>query len=242
MARLNIALEGGINTDAHINTDTYSRVTLNIIVQDSQAAISDHNSPALVADATNLLQFFHSISYRIVEKYIDTRLELAKFNALVDEESDGFQDWETYGDQLISIAALARLDPHNTLLRLQGLLHDRIERLQSFLSTTHDGNHPDYVVYIYEHLHWLIVITGYVFADNNIGETALIPETLNELSKTQTLAQDQLINIFSNLMSLLDSVSLDSHSAQVHSDYWFIYESVVFAILPVNTNIDNLSQ
>ncbi|KAF9106574.1 Exportin-4 [Mortierella sp. GBA35] len=187
------------------------------LVQDSQAAIMDHNSPALIADATNLLQFFHSISYRIVEKYIDTRLELAKFNALVDEESDGFQDWETYGDQLISIAALARLDPHNTFLRLQGLLHDRIERLQSFLSTTHDGNHPDYVVFIYEHLHWLIVITGYVFADNNIGETALVPETLNELSKTQPLAQDQLVNIFSNLMSLLDSVSLDSHSAQAIS-------------------------
>ncbi|KAF9935848.1 Exportin-4 [Modicella reniformis] len=184
------------------------------LVQDSQAAISDHSSPALVADATNLLRFFHSISYRIVEKYIDTRLELAKFNALVDEEGDGFQDWETYGDQLISIAALARLDPHNTLLRLQSLLHDRIERLQSFLNTTYDGSHPDYVVFLYEHVHWLIVITGYTFADNSVGETTVVPDTLNELSKAQALAQDQLVNIFNNLMSLLDSVSLDSHSAQ----------------------------
>ncbi|KAF9349546.1 Exportin-4, partial [Mortierella sp. NVP85] len=187
------------------------------LVQDSQAAISDRSSPALVADATTLLQFFHSISYRIVEKYIDTRLELAKFNALVDEENDGFQDWETYGDQLLSIAALARLDPHNTLLRLQGLLHDRIERLQTFLNTTHDGSHPDYVVFLYEHLHWLIVITGYTFADNSVGEAGVVPETLNGLSKTQALAQDQLVNIFSNLMSLLDSVSLDSHSAQAIS-------------------------
>jgi len=184
-------------------------------VQDSQAAILDHNAPALVADATNLLQFFHSISYGIVEKYIDTRLELAKFNALVDEESDGFQDWDTYSDQLISISVLARLDPQNTLLRLQGLLHERIEGLQNFLNTTHDGSHPDYVVFLYEHLHWLIVITGFVFADNSAGETALVPETLNDLSKNQSLAQDQLVNIFSNLMSLLDSVSLDSHTAQV---------------------------
>jgi len=193
-------------------------------VQDSQAAISDRSAPALVADATTLLQFFHSISYRIVEKYIDTRLELAKFNALTDEENDGFQDWETYGDQLISIAALARLDPYNTLLRLQGLLHDRIERLQTFLNTTHDGSHPDYVVFLYEHLHWLIVITGYTFADNSVGETGVVPETLNELSKTQALAQDQLVNIFSNLMSLLDSVSLDSHSAQVCSILYPISE------------------
>ncbi|KAG0264667.1 Exportin-4 [Mortierella polycephala] len=184
------------------------------LVQDSQAAILDHNAPALVADATNLLQFFHSISYGIVEKYIDTRLELAKFNALVDEESDGFQDWDTYSDQLISISVLARLDPQNTLLRLQGLLHERIEGLQNFLNTTHDGSHPDYVVFLYEHLHWLIVITGFVFADNSAGETALVPETLNDLSKNQSLAQDQLVNIFSNLMSLLDSVSLDSHTAQ----------------------------
>lgn len=185
------------------------------LVQDSQAAVLDRNSPSLVADARNLLQYFHSISYRIVEKYIETRLELAKFGALNDEEDDGFQDWETYGDQLISIAALARLDPHNTLLRLQGLLHDRIERLQNFLNTTHGASHPDHVVFLYEHLHWLIVITGYVFADNNVGETAVVPETLNALSKSQALAQDQLVNIFSNLMSLLDSVSLDSHSVQV---------------------------
>ncbi|KAF9200490.1 Exportin-4 [Haplosporangium sp. Z 27] len=187
------------------------------LVQDSHAAILDRNSPALAADATNLLQFFHSISYRIVEKYIDTRLELAKFDAMADEESDGFQDWETYGDQLISIAALARLDPHNTLLRIQNLLHDRIERVQKFLNTTHDGSHPDFVKFLYEHLHWLIVITGYIFADNNAGETALVPETLNELSNSQSLAQDQLISIFSNLMSLLDSVSLDSHSVQAIS-------------------------
>ncbi|KAG0210105.1 Exportin-4, partial [Mortierella sp. GBA43] len=187
------------------------------LVQDSQAAISDHSSPALMADATTLLQFFHRISYRIVEKYIDTRLELAKFNALVDEESDGFQDWETYGDQLISIAALARLDPHNTLLRLQTLLHERIEHVQNFLNTTQDGSPPDYVTYLYEHLHWLIIITGFTFADNSVGEAGLVPETLNELSKTQALAQDQLVNIFSNLMSLLDSVSLDSHSVQAIS-------------------------
>ncbi|KAF8937303.1 armadillo-type protein [Dissophora ornata] len=219
------------------------------LVQDSQSAVLDHNSPALVADATNLLQFFHSISYRIVEKYIDTRLELAKFNALVEEESDGFQDWETYGDQLISIAALARLDPRNTLLRLQGLLHDRVERLQAFLNTTHDGNHPDYVVYLWEHLHWLIVITGYIFADNNVGETALVPETLNELSKSQTLAQDQLVNIFSNLMSLLESISLDSHSAQAISCspqvalslFWFLERWVKTYLFASPDNYSSLS-
>ncbi|KAG0300024.1 Exportin-4, partial [Dissophora globulifera] len=219
------------------------------LVQDSQAAIMDHNPPALVADATNLLQFFHSVSYRIVEKYIDTRLELAKFNALVDEESDGFQDWETYGDQLISIAALARLDPHNTLLRLQGLLHDRIERLQSFLNTTDDGSYPDYVVFIFEHLHWLIVITGYIFADNSVGETALVPDTLNELSRSQALAQDQLVNIFSNLMSLLESVSLDSHSAQAISCspqvalslFWFLERWVKTYLFASRENYANLS-
>ncbi|KAI1319628.1 Exportin-4 [Mortierella claussenii] len=219
------------------------------LVQDSQAATMDHNSPGLIADATNLLRFFHSFSYRIVEKYIDTRLELAKFDALVDEDSDGFQDWETYGDQLISIAALARLDPHNTLFRLQNLLHDRIDRLQSFLSTTHDGSHPDFIVYLYEHLHWLIVITGYVFADNNIGETAVVPETLNELSKTQDLAQDQIINIFSRLMSLLDSVSLDSHSVQAVSCspqvalslFWFLERWVKTYLFANPDNYGSLS-
>ncbi|KAF9191230.1 Exportin-4 [Haplosporangium sp. Z 11] len=219
------------------------------LVQDSQAAIMDHNAPALVADATNLLQFFHSISYRIVEKYIDTRLELAKFNALIDEESDGFQDWDTYSDQLISISALARLDPQNTLLRLQGLLHERIEGLQNFLNTTHDGSHPDYVVFLYEHLHWLIVITGFVFADSSAGEAALVPETLNELSKNQPLAQDQLVNIFSNLMNLLDSVSLDSHTVQAISCspqvalslFWFLERWVKTYLFADPENYSSLS-
>lgn len=214
-------------------------------MQDSQAAISNRTSPALVADATTLLQFFHSISYRIVEKYIDTRLELAKFNALADEESDGFQDWETYGDQLISIAALARLDPHNTLLRLQTLLHERIEHLQNFLKTTHDGSHPDYVVFLYEHLHWLIVITGYTFADNSVGEAGVVPETLNGLSNTQALAQDQLVNIFSNLMSLLDSISLDSHSVQVrlgnlYNHHWNRQVGAVYCMRCLNRTRSSL--
>ncbi|KAG0209723.1 Exportin-4 [Mortierella sp. GBA30] len=187
------------------------------LVQESQMAISNHNQPGLVADATSLLQFFHSISYGIVEKYIDTRLELAKFNAEVDEEGDGFQDWDTYGDQLISIAALARLDPHSTFLRLQSLLRQCIEGLQSFLNTTYDGSRPDYITFLYEHLHWLIVISGYIFADNSVGETALVPDTLNELSKSQSLDQDQLVNLFTQLMNLLDSVSLDSHSGQAAS-------------------------
>ncbi|KAF9917703.1 Exportin-4 [Lobosporangium transversale] len=219
------------------------------LVQDSQSAILDRNSPQLVADATNLLQFFHSISYRIVEKYIEARLELAKFNALVDEDNDGFPDWETYGDQLISIAALARLDPYNTLHRLQGLLHERIERLRNFLNTTHDGSHPDFITFLYEHLHWLIVITGYVFSDNNIGETALVPETLNELSKGCDLSQDQIVNIFSNLMSLLDAVSLDSHSAQAISCspqvalslFWFLERWVKTYLFASPENYTTLS-
>ncbi|KAF9437381.1 Exportin-4 [Entomortierella beljakovae] len=219
------------------------------LVQDSHAAIMDHNSPALVADATTLLQFFHSISFGIVDKYISTRLELAKLNAMADEDSDGFQDWETYGDQLIAIAALARLDPLNTLRRLQSLLHERIESVQTFLNTTHDGSHPDYMMYLYEHLHWLIVITGYIFVDSSEGETALIPETLNEISKSQPLVQDQLVSIFSNLMGLLDAVSLDSHSAQAISCspqialtlFWFLERWVKTYLFANPENYSSLS-
>lgn len=175
----------------------------------------ENSSTERVAAATSLLQFFHSISYKIVEKYIDARLDLAKYSVMDEEEGDGFQDWDTYGDQLIAITALARLDPRNTLHRLQSLLHDRVEQFQNFLNTTTDGNITEHISCLLEHLHWLIVIAGFVFADNNMGEAALVPDTLNELSKTQPFDQDQLVNIFSNLMSLLSSVSFESHSVQV---------------------------
>ncbi|KAG0038020.1 Exportin-4 [Podila clonocystis] len=184
------------------------------LVQDSQNTLLENNSTERVAAATSLLQFFHSISYKIVEKYIDARLDLAKYSIMDEEEGDGFQDWDTYGDQLIAITALARLDPRNTLHRLQSLLHDRVEQFQNFLNTTTDGNITEHISCLLEHLHWLIVIAGFVFADNNMGEAALVPETLNELSKTQPFDQDQLVNIFSNLMSLLSSVSFESHSVQ----------------------------
>ncbi|KAG0234033.1 Exportin-4 [Actinomortierella wolfii] len=186
------------------------------LVQDSQAALTDHNSHA-VEYATRLLHFFHGVSYNIVEKYIDTRLELAQFIVTMDEEDDGFADWETYNDQLIAIAALARLDPHRTLLRLQTLLHERIEGLKNFLKTHQDGSMPTHLVYLQEHLHWLIVITGYVFSDDNRGETAMVPDALNELSADQGADQDQVVSIFTELMSLLDAVSLDPNTPQAIS-------------------------
>ncbi|KAF9166321.1 Exportin-4 [Actinomortierella ambigua] len=186
------------------------------LVHDAQAGLTDRNSHA-AQHASRLLHFFHGVSYNIVEKYIDTRLELAQFIVTMDEEDDGFADWETYNDQLISIAALARLDPHRTLIRLQTLLHERIEGLKSFLKTNQDGSMPTHLVYLQEHLHWLIVITGYVFTDDNRSETAMVPETLNELSAGQGADQDQVVDIFTKLMGLLDAVSLDPISPQAIS-------------------------
>ncbi|KAG0336269.1 Exportin-4 [Podila humilis] len=220
------------------------------LAQDSQNALLVNNSPECVTAATSLLQFFHSISYKIVEKYIDTRLELAQLSVMDEEEGDGFQDWDTYGDQLISITVLARLDPQNTLHRLQSLLHDRIEKFQLFLNTTTDGNLPEHVSFVLEHLHWLIVITGFVFADNNVGEAALVPDGLNDLSKSQAFDQDQLINIFTSLMSLLSSVSFESHSVQsiscspqiALSLFWFLERWVKTYLFVSPENYASLSQ
>ncbi|KAF9975838.1 Exportin-4 [Actinomortierella ambigua] len=218
------------------------------LVYDSQAGLTDRNSHA-AQHASRLLHFFHGVSYNIVDKYIDTRLELAQFIVAMDEEDDGFPDWETYNDQLVSIAALARLDSHRTLLRLQTLLHERIEGLRSFLETHRDGSMPTHLVYLQEHLHWLIVITGFIFTDDNRSETAMVPEALNELSASQGADQDQVVDIFTKLMGLLDAVSWDPNTPQAISCspqvslslFWFL-ERWTKTFLMINPeNYANLS-
>lgn len=49
-------------------------------------------------DVENLNQFLRGISYHVVETYIDTRLELAKFAVQNEDEEveGGFKDWVSF--------------------------------------------------------------------------------------------------------------------------------------------------
>ncbi|CAG8613739.1 18232_t:CDS:10, partial [Racocetra fulgida] len=91
---------------------------------------------------TAIMTFLAEASYHIVATYIDTRLEAAKFtvNEEEEEETNGFKDWDTYGDQLLSISILARIVGQQTLEKLQALLHERLMQLKLFFESITDNS------------------------------------------------------------------------------------------------------
>uniref|UniRef100_A0A8C1SYC7 Exportin-4 n=1 Tax=Cyprinus carpio TaxID=7962 RepID=A0A8C1SYC7_CYPCA len=93
-------------------------------------------------------------------------------------------DRELFSDQLASIGMLGRIAADHCIPLLTGLLEDRVTRLhgqlqrhQQHLMASADPGTVDRKVLddLYEDIHWLILVSGYLLADDPQGETPLIP-------------------------------------------------------------------
>ncbi|XP_071955681.1 exportin-4-like [Antedon mediterranea] len=104
-------------------------------------------------------------------------------------------DHDLFGDQLISIAFLGRscLD-HSLQLNIK-ILEERIQRLHSHLQRVKsqstagasvDNMDSKLMVDLFEDIHWLVLISGYLLADNAKGETPLVPFEVMEYSIHET--------------------------------------------------------
>ncbi|XP_063743859.1 exportin-4 [Eleginops maclovinus] len=100
-------------------------------------------------------------------------------------------DRELFCDQLSSIGMLGRVAADHCIPLLTNLLEDRVTRLhgqlqrtQQHLMATSDPESMDRKVLddLYEDIHWLILVSGYVLADDSQGETPLIPSEVMEFS------------------------------------------------------------
>uniref|UniRef100_A0A671UI68 Exportin-4 n=1 Tax=Sparus aurata TaxID=8175 RepID=A0A671UI68_SPAAU len=100
-------------------------------------------------------------------------------------------DRELFSDQLSSIGMLGRVAADHCIPLLTTLLEDRVTRLhgqlqrtQQHLMASSDLGSVDRKVLdeLYEDIHWLILVTGYVLADDPQGETPLIPSEVMEFS------------------------------------------------------------
>lgn len=100
-------------------------------------------------------------------------------------------DRELFCDQLSSIGMLGRVAADHCIPLLTNLLEDRVTRLhgqlqrtQQHLMATSDPESMDRKVLddLYEDIHWLILVSGYVLADDCQGETPLIPSEVMEFS------------------------------------------------------------
>ncbi|XP_013883945.1 exportin-4 [Austrofundulus limnaeus] len=100
-------------------------------------------------------------------------------------------DRELFSDQLSSIGTLGRVAADHCIPLLTSLLEDRVNRLhgqlqrtQQHLMASSDLGSVDRKVLddLYEDIHWLILVSGYLLADDPQGETPLIPTEVMEFS------------------------------------------------------------
>ncbi|KAM6970209.1 LOW QUALITY PROTEIN: exportin-4 [Aplochiton taeniatus] len=100
-------------------------------------------------------------------------------------------DRELFSDQLASIGTLGRIAADHCIPLLTSLLEDRVNRLhgqlqrtQQHLMASSDPGSVDRKVLddLYEDIHWLILVSGYLLADDPQGETPLIPSEVMEYS------------------------------------------------------------
>ncbi|XP_045444484.1 exportin-4 isoform X5 [Pipistrellus kuhlii] len=100
-------------------------------------------------------------------------------------------DRDQFSDQLASVGMLGRVAAEHCIPLLTSLLEERVTRLHGQLqrhqqqllaspgSSTIDSKILDE---LYEDIHWLILVTGYLLADDTQGETPLIPPEIMEYS------------------------------------------------------------
>lgn len=101
-------------------------------------------------------------------------------------------DRELFSDQLCSIGTMGRVAADHCIPLLTSLLEERVSRLhgqlqrtqQHLMTSTSDLATVDRKVLddLYEDIHWLILVSGYVLADDPQGETPLIPSEVMEFS------------------------------------------------------------
>ncbi|KAL6484822.1 hypothetical protein MHYP_G00068670 [Metynnis hypsauchen] len=100
-------------------------------------------------------------------------------------------DRELFSDQLASIGMLGRIAAEHCIPLLTSLLEDRVTRLHGQLqrhqqhlmaSSAPDSVDRKVLDDLYEDIHWLILVSGYLLADDPQGETPLIPSEVMEYS------------------------------------------------------------
>uniref|UniRef100_A0A8C5ED76 Exportin-4 n=1 Tax=Gouania willdenowi TaxID=441366 RepID=A0A8C5ED76_GOUWI len=100
-------------------------------------------------------------------------------------------DRELFSDQLSSIGMLGRVAADHCIPLLTSVLEDRVTRLHGQLQRTQqhlmnmsDLQSVDRKVLddLYEDIHWIILVSGYLLADDVQGETPLIPSDVMEFS------------------------------------------------------------
>lgn len=138
-------------------------------------------------------------------------------NEICDLDSD---DRELFAGQLCTIGSFGRIIPGHSLALLTKLLENRIGHFEGYLASMKNSSvSPEISTMdnLFEDLHWLLLISAYLLADESEGETPLIPSVIITYSaslKDQVNVQACLQTLCASQNQALgnSSLALDSSS------------------------------
>ncbi|PWN52752.1 hypothetical protein IE53DRAFT_255522 [Violaceomyces palustris] len=148
----------------------------------------------------------------VFSPYVNGRLQAASIVDVQDDVSEQGEevtkDRETYSDQLIMIASLARLSAADNIRFLLGLARPLSEALISVANGQANPT-PQQLESTWEQIHWLILISGHVLGDETKGESPEIPSEIVAIQEPE----DPVVALIAQLsLNLLQSVS--SHGSR----------------------------
>lgn len=128
-----------------------------------------------------------------------------------DDCGDANEDRFICEDQLLYLAVVGRLDAATALNVLARLLAERFERIKLVVSAASGAGVGDNTMEVerqvlFEQVHWLTSIAGFVVADLGLGEVPVVHIALSELSASSSEDTDlviQLPHLIFNILSFL---------------------------------------
>ncbi|XP_077977331.1 exportin-4-like [Glandiceps talaboti] len=200
------ALEEAMHKDDMIHMEAFDQLldAWTTLMLDTQHFPVDYFKP-------HAMEVFNSYVQCHLAAPDGTRNQTCNGESSLDEEEINEaeeDDRVLFNDQLCSIGCLARVIPQHSIQLLTRLLEERVNRLhgqlqrlqqQAMSHGAHNVSQSDVVLDdLYEDIHWLVLISAFVLADEPQGETPLIPSDIMEYS----IGESQNVNIDTTLRVL----------------------------------------
>ncbi|XP_039270584.2 exportin-4-like [Styela clava] len=122
--------------------------------------------------------------------------------AIIDDSDHDYDEMEEddrdrFCGQLMSIACIARTSPLTSMLACSMLLEKRVSLLQENLLLIKNQTKVDDTLLqnLFDDLHWIVLISGHVLADDYDGETSLIPNEIIQCSIAQRNQINQVLSL-----------------------------------------------
>ncbi|KAJ1554819.1 Exportin-4 [Cladochytrium tenue] len=181
---------------ADILMDGWSAVVLDA----ESKALQQQFGTAAGFDVGTFMQFLQSVGPAIFKTYLESKLASIEREAREqdqEEEDYGVDDRSVYEDQLLYLATMGRLNPGPALAVLLAETGERFQKLRLLIQV--GGSAPQRGL-LFEQLHWLTLISGFVIADSGVGETPEIHQSLAKLSQASADSSSDPVVLVPTLM------------------------------------------